>query len=155
MSASPGEHSAPPRASPQTPPPGTPRGPEGAGRATRRAPSRGRDYRPAGVNTEAGTPAVALRGDGAARPAGPEVIGGIGGFAGLFDASRLTGYRRPLLATATDGVGTKVVIAQQLGVYDTVGIDLVGMVVDDVVVCGAEHLFLTHYLVSRPIRPDR
>ena len=49
-----------------------------------------------------------------ARTAGPEVIGGIGGFAGLFDASKLTGMRRPLLATSTDGVGTKVVIAQRL-----------------------------------------
>src|SRR5580704_5945506 len=141
MSASPGEHSAPPGASPQTPRPGTPRGVL--------------DYQAAGVSIEAGDHAVALMRDAVARTAGPEVIGGIGGFAGLFDASRLAGYRRPLLATATDGVGTKVVIAQQLGAYDTIGIDLVGMVVDDLVACGAEPLFLTDYVVCGRIRPER
>jgi phosphoribosylformylglycinamidine cyclo-ligase len=83
------------------------------------------------------------------------VVGGIGGFAGLFDASRLTRYRRPLLATSTDGVGTKVVIAQRLGRYDTVGIDLVAMVVDDLVSCGAEPLFMTDYLVFGALRPER
>jgi phosphoribosylformylglycinamidine cyclo-ligase len=112
-------------------------------------------YARAGVDIAAGERAVDLIRDAVARTAGPEVVGGIGGFAGLFEASRLTGYRRPLLASATDGVGTKVVIAQQLGVYDTVGIDLVGMVVDDVVVCGAEPLFLTDYLVCGQIRPER
>ena len=84
-----------------------------------------------------------------------EVVGGIGGFAGLFDASRLASYRRPLLATSTDGVGTKVVIAQRLGRYDTVGIDLVGMVVDDLVSCGAEPLFMTDYVVFGTLRPER
>ncbi len=83
----------------------------------------------------------------------PEVIGGIGGFAGLFDASALTRMRRPLLATSTDGVGTKVMIAQRLGVYDTIGIDLVGMVVDDLVVCGAEPLFMTDYAVFGKVTP--
>jgi phosphoribosylformylglycinamidine cyclo-ligase len=90
-----------------------------------------------------------------ARTAGPEVVGGIGGFAGLYDAAALTRYHRPLLATATDGVGTKVVIAQRLGRYDTVGIDLVGMVVDDLVVCGAEPLFMTDYLVCGRLIPER
>ena len=90
-----------------------------------------------------------------ARTARPEVVGGIGGFAGLFDASRLAGYRRPLLATATDGVGTKVVIAQRMGRYDTVGIDLVAMVVDDLVACGAEPLFMTDYVVCGALRPER
>ncbi|WP_300681810.1 AIR synthase related protein, partial [Nocardioides sp.] len=71
----------------------------------------------------------------------PEVIGGLGGFAGLFDASALKAYDRPILATSTDGVGTKVAIAQALGIHDTIGFDLVGMVVDDLVVCGAEPLF--------------
>ena len=83
------------------------------------------------------------------------MIGGIGGFAGLFDASALTRMRRPLLATSTDGVGTKVVIAQRLGVYDTIGVDLVGMVVDDLVVCGAEPLFMTDYVVCGRINPER
>ena len=89
------------------------------------------------------------------RTAGPEVIGGIGGFAGLFDASRLARYRRPLLATSTDGVGTKVAIARRLGRYDTVGIDLVAMVVDDLVACGAEPLFMTDYMACGVLRPER
>jgi phosphoribosylformylglycinamidine cyclo-ligase len=115
----------------------------------------GASYAGAGVSIEAGDRAVALMRDAIARTARPEVIGGIGGFAGLFDASRLTGYRRPLLATSTDGVGTKVVIAQRLGRYDTVGIDLVAMVVDDLVTCGAEPLFLTDYVVFGSLRPER
>jgi phosphoribosylformylglycinamidine cyclo-ligase len=121
----------------------------------RRAPSGASPYQAAGVNIEAGEAAVALMRDAIARTAGPEVIGGIGGFAGLFDASRLTAYRRPLLATSTDGVGTKVVIAQRLGRYDTVGIDLVAMVVDDLVTCGAEPLFMTDYVVFGALRPER
>jgi phosphoribosylformylglycinamidine cyclo-ligase len=115
----------------------------------------GSSYQAAGVSIEAGDRAVALMRDAVARTAGPEVVGGIGGFAGLFDASRLTAYRRPLLATSTDGVGTKVVIAQRLGRYDTVGIDLVAMVVDDLVTCGAEPLFLTDYVVFGKLRPQR
>ncbi len=82
-------------------------------------------------------------------------MGGIGGFAGLFDASKLADYRRPLLATSTDGVGTKVMIAQRLGRYDTIGIDLVAMVADDLVVCGAEPLFMTDYLVFGKVIPER
>jgi phosphoribosylformylglycinamidine cyclo-ligase len=115
----------------------------------------GLSYARAGVDIAAGERAVELIRTAVARTTRPEVVGGIGGFAGLFDASRLTSYRRPLLATATDGVGTKVVIAQQLGVYDTVGIDLVGMVADDLVVCGAEPLFLTDYVVCGRVRPER
>jgi len=83
------------------------------------------------------------------------VIGGIGGFAGLFDATRLSTMRRPLLATSTDGVGTKVIIAQRTGAYSTIGIDLVGMVVDDLVVCGAEPLFMTDYIVCGKVLPER
>ena len=113
------------------------------------------NYAQAGVDIAAGEHAVDLIRAAVARTARPEVVGGIGGFAGLFDASRLAGYRRPLLATATDGVGTKVVIAQRLGAYDTIGIDLVGMVVDDLVACGAEPLFLTDYVVCGRIRPER
>ncbi|HEY6275545.1 MAG TPA: phosphoribosylformylglycinamidine cyclo-ligase [Streptosporangiaceae bacterium] len=115
----------------------------------------GGEYAAAGVSIDAGERAVALMRAAVARTGRPEVIGGIGGFAGLFDASRLAGYRRPLLATSTDGVGTKVVIAQRLGRYDTVGIDLVAMVVDDLVSCGAEPLFLTDYVVFGRLRPER
>ncbi|MBU5899747.1 phosphoribosylformylglycinamidine cyclo-ligase, partial [Vibrio cholerae O1] len=73
------------------------------------------------------------------------VVGGVGGFAGLFDVSVLKDYTRPLLATSTDGVGTKVAIAQALDIHDTIGFDLVGMVVDDIIVCGAKPLFMTDY----------
>jgi phosphoribosylformylglycinamidine cyclo-ligase len=112
-------------------------------------------YAQAGVDIEAGERAVGLIRAAVARTARPEVVGGIGGFAGLFDASRLTRYRRPLLASATDGVGTKVMIARELGVYDTIGIDLVAMVADDLVVCGAEPLFLTDYVVCGRVEPER
>jgi phosphoribosylformylglycinamidine cyclo-ligase len=112
-------------------------------------------YAAAGVDIAAGERAVELMRSAVARTAGPEVIGGIGGFAGLFDGSKLAGMRRPLLATSTDGIGTKVVIAQRLRRYDTIGVDLVGMVVDDLVVCGAEPMFMTDYLVCGRVDPDR
>jgi phosphoribosylformylglycinamidine cyclo-ligase len=112
-------------------------------------------YARAGVSLDAGDRAVELMRASVARTAGPEVLGGIGGFAGLFDASKLTGMRRPLLATSTDGVGTKVVIAQRLRRYGTIGLDLVGMVVDDLVVCGAEPLFMTDYVVCGRVQPER
>ncbi len=112
-------------------------------------------YAAAGVDIAAAGRAIDLMRAAVARTARPEVVGGIGGFAGLFDASKLAGYRRPLLATSTDGVGTKVIIAQRLGRYDTIGIDLVAMVADDLVVCGAEPLFMTDYLVFGKVVPER
>jgi len=112
-------------------------------------------YREAGVDVEAGEAAVALMRESIARAQRPEVVGGFGGFAGLFDASALTRYRRPLLATSTDGVGTKVAVAQRMGVHHTIGIDLVAMVVDDLVVCGAEPLFLTDYIATGRVVPER
>ncbi|MCD9155164.1 phosphoribosylformylglycinamidine cyclo-ligase [Aeromicrobium sp. zg-Y1362] len=90
-----------------------------------------------------------------ARATRPEVVGGIGGFAGLFDASALKSYTRPLLATSADGVGTKVAIAQAMDRHDTIGFDLVGMLVDDLVVCGAEPLFLTDYIATGKVVPER
>lgn len=90
-----------------------------------------------------------------ARSRRPEVVDDASGFAGLFDASAFLRYRRPLLATSTDGVGTKVMLAQQLGKHDTIGIDLVGMVVDDLVVCGAEPLFMTDYIACGKVVPER
>ncbi len=86
---------------------------------------------------------------------GPSVLGGVGGFAGLWDASALRDFRRPLLATSTDGVGTKVAIAQALDVHDTIGQDLVGMVVDDIVVVGARPLFMTDYIACGRVVPER
>lgn len=118
-------------------------------------PPRPLTYAAAGVDVEAGDRAVELMKAAVAATHGPEVVGGIGGFAGLFDASRLLTYRRPLLATSTDGVGTKVAIAQALDRHDTIGFDLVGMVVDDIVVCGAEPLFLTDYIACGRVVPER
>jgi phosphoribosylformylglycinamidine cyclo-ligase len=112
-------------------------------------------YAAAGVDIAAGERAVELMKASVARAQRPEVVGGIGGFAGLFDAHALTTYRRPLLATSTDGVGTKVAIAQRLNKHDTIGIDLVAMLVDDIVVCGAEPLFLTDYIACGRIVPER
>jgi phosphoribosylformylglycinamidine cyclo-ligase len=131
------------------------RGPGREGRGPGREGPAGSSYTGSGVDIAAGERAVEAIRPAVSRTAGPEVIGGIGGFAGLYDAAKITGYRRPLLATATDGVGTKVVIAQRLGEYGSIGIDLVGMVVDDLVVCGAEPLFMTDYLVCGRVRPQR
>jgi len=89
------------------------------------------------------------------RTQGPEVLGGVGGFAGLFDATALRGYTRPLLASSTDGVGTKVAIAQAMDKHDTIGQDLVGMVVDDIVVVGARPLFMTDYIACGKVVPQR
>ena len=83
------------------------------------------------------------------------MLGGLGGFAGMFDASALSGMTRPVLATSTDGVGTKVAIAQAIDVHDTIGFDLVGMVVDDIVVSGAEPLFMTDYIATGKVVPER
>jgi phosphoribosylformylglycinamidine cyclo-ligase len=109
----------------------------------------GATYAAAGVSIEAGDAAVELikRRLTSTRP---EVVGGLGGFAGLFriDESRL-------LATSTDGVGTKVAIAQAMDRHDTIGHDLVGMVVDDIVVCGAEPLFMTDYIACGQVVPER
>ena len=112
-------------------------------------------YAEAGVSIEAGDRAVELMKGWVEKARRPEMIGGIGGFAGLFDASALKAYERPLLATSADGVGTKVAIAQALDKHDTIGFDLVGMLVDDLVVCGAEPLFLTDYIATGRVVPER
>jgi phosphoribosylformylglycinamidine cyclo-ligase len=106
-------------------------------------------YASAGVDIAAGDRAVELI-KARLTSTRPEVVGGLGGFAGLFriDAERL-------LATSTDGVGTKVAIAQAMGRHDTIGLDLVGMVVDDIVVCGAEPLFMTDYIACGRVVPQR
>ncbi|NEB12129.1 phosphoribosylformylglycinamidine cyclo-ligase [Streptomyces coelicoflavus] len=115
----------------------------------------GASYAAAGVDIEAGDRAVELMKEWVKKTRRPEVLGGLGGFAGLFDASALKNYERPLLASATDGVGTKVDIARRLGVYDSIGHDLVAMVMDDIVVCGAEPLFMTDYICVGKVHPER
>jgi phosphoribosylformylglycinamidine cyclo-ligase len=109
----------------------------------------GATYAAAGVDIEAGDHAVELI-KKRLRSTRPEVVGDLGGFAGLFRIDD-----RRLLATSTDGVGTKVAIAQAMDRHDTIGIDLVGMVVDDIVVCGAEPLFMTDYLACGRVVPER
>jgi phosphoribosylformylglycinamidine cyclo-ligase len=84
----------------------------------------------------------------------PEVLGGIGGFSGLF-LPRLRGMKAPVLVSSTDGVGTKLLIAEKMDKYDSVGIDLVAMSVDDIVVTGAEPLFFLDYIAVGKIEPLR
>lgn len=114
------------------------------------------NYASSGVSLSANDEAVALIKD-AVRDAGatrPEVLGSIGGFAGAF-AGGFPGVVDPVLISATDGVGTKLTIAQTLGRHDTVGFDLVAMVVDDIVCAGAEPLFLLDYLSCGRNAPAR
>ena len=112
-------------------------------------------YQRAGVDTRAGDLAIELMRQDVQATHGNNVIGGVGGFAGLFDAEALRHYRHPVLATSTDGVGTKVAIAQALDRHDTIGQDLVGMVIDDIVVSGATPLFLTDYIACGKVHPER
>ena len=114
----------------------------------------GATYAAAGVSIEAGDRAVELMKAKVARPTRPEVVGELGGFAGLF-AVDFTRYAKPLLASSTDGVGTKLMIAQAMDKHDTIGRDLVGMVVDDLVVCGAEPLFMLDYIACGRVVPER
>ncbi|MFL6095471.1 MAG: phosphoribosylformylglycinamidine cyclo-ligase [Blastococcus sp.] len=111
-------------------------------------------YAASGVDIDAGERAVTLMKAAVERTNRPEVVGGLGGFAGLF-ALDTTKYTRPLLASSTDGVGTKIALARQLDRHDTVGIDLVAMVVDDLVACGAEPLFLQDYVACGKVVPER
>ncbi|HJG51600.1 MAG TPA: phosphoribosylformylglycinamidine cyclo-ligase [Brachybacterium faecium] len=112
-------------------------------------------YAASGVDTAAGDRAVELMKEAVAATHGPQVLGGIGAFAGLVDVSALKDYRRPLLASSTDGVGTKIAIARELDIHDTIGRDLVGMVVDDIIVVGAEPLAMTDYIACGKVVPER
>ena len=115
----------------------------------------GSAYAAAGVDTEAGDAAVELMRAAVGRTLTDRVVGGLGGFAGMVDVSHLRAYRRPLLATSTDGVGTKIAIARALDVHDTIGQDLVGMVVDDIAVVGARPLLMTDYIACGRVVPER
>ena len=106
----------------------------------------GINYSDAGVDVDAGERAVELMRASVARTMRSEVVGELGGFAGLFDISRYTGMQQPLLATSTDGVGTKIAVARAMGIHNTVGIDLVAMCANDVLAQGAEPLFFLDYL---------
>lgn len=112
-------------------------------------------YAAAGVDVEAGDRAVELMKAAVSATHNSSVVGGMGGFAGLFDVSVLKDFERPLLASSTDGVGTKVAIAQAMDKHDTIGYDLVGMVVDDIIVCGARPLFMTDYIACGKVVAER
>lgn len=115
----------------------------------------GASYAHSGVDVEAGERAVALMRASVERTNRPGVLAGFGGFAGLFDLTDYRHMKRPILATSTDGVGTKIAVARAMDVHNTVGVDLVAMVVDDLVVCGAEPLFLTDYIATGSVDPTR
>ena len=110
-------------------------------------------YKDAGVDIDAGNSLVERIKPLVARTRRPEVLAGLGGFGGLF-ALPADRYREPVLVSGTDGVGTKLMLAQQLGVHDTIGIDLVAMCVNDVIVQGAEPLFFLDYFACGRLDVD-
>jgi phosphoribosylformylglycinamidine cyclo-ligase len=109
-------------------------------------------YRAAGVDIDAGNALVERIKPLVKRTNRPEVMGGLGGFGGLFNLG--SNYREPVLVSGTDGVGTKLKLAQTLGRHDTIGIDLVGMCVNDVLVQGAEPLFFLDYFATGKLDVD-
>jgi phosphoribosylformylglycinamidine cyclo-ligase len=113
----------------------------------------GESYRAAGVDIDAGERAVERIKRHVASTFRPEVIGDIGGFGGLF-AFASHRYRSPVLVSSTDGVGTKALVAEAAGRFDTIGIDLVAMCVDDIVCQGAEPLFFLDYIAVGQLDPD-
>lgn len=112
----------------------------------------GLSYRDAGVDIDAGNALVERVKDTARRTRRPEVMGSLGGFGALCELP--AGYRQPVLVSGTDGVGTKLRLAMQLGKHDTIGIDLVAMCVNDLVVAGAEPLFFLDYYATGALDVD-
>ena len=107
-------------------------------------------YKDAGVDIDAGEAVVDGIREAVASTRRPEVLGGLGGFGGLF---QLANYRNPVLVSGTDGVGTKLLVAQRVGRHQTIGIDLVAMCVNDIAVAGAEPLFFLDYFATGKLEP--
>ncbi len=112
-------------------------------------------YKDAGVDIDAGNRAVALMKAAVESTHGAEVLGGVGSFGGLFDASALKGMEAPVLVSSTDGVGTKTRVAAAVGRYDTIGRDIVNHCVDDILVQGARPLFFLDYIAAASLLPER
>ncbi|MCI8552506.1 MAG: phosphoribosylformylglycinamidine cyclo-ligase [Lawsonibacter sp.] len=111
-------------------------------------------YAAAGVDIEAGYKGVQLMKEHVARTMIPGVVSGIGGFGGLF-APNLSGMKEPVLVSGTDGVGTKIRLAQLLNRHDTIGIDCVAMCVNDIICCGARPLFFLDYIAIGKNEPEK
>lgn len=108
-------------------------------------------YRAAGVDRDAAENLKNSLGGIVAKTAGPQVLGGIGGFGGLF---KLAGYKSPVLVSSTDGVGTKLLLGRWTGRYEALGVDLVNACLNDVIVTGADPLFFLDYIAAGTIEPE-
>jgi phosphoribosylformylglycinamidine cyclo-ligase len=113
------------------------------------------DYKNSGVDIEAGYKSVELMKQYVARTMRPEVLGGLGGFAGAFDLSRIKTMDEPILLSGTDGCGTKVKIAFIMDKHDTIGIDCVAMCVNDIACSGGEPLFFLDYIACGKNYPEK
>ena len=113
------------------------------------------DYKNAGVDIEAGYRSVELMKEHVSRTMRPEVLGGLGGFAGAFDLSAIKNMDEPVLLSGTDGVGTKLKLAFEMEKYDTVGIDCVAMCVNDIACAGGEPLYFLDYIACGKNYPER
>ncbi|WP_314795020.1 phosphoribosylformylglycinamidine cyclo-ligase [Eggerthia catenaformis] len=113
------------------------------------------DYKKAGVDIEAGYKAVELMKEHVKKTVRPEVLGGLGGFAGAFDLSLIKKYDEPVLLSGTDGCGTKIKLAMILDKHDTIGIDAVAMCVNDIVCAGGEPLFFLDYIACGKNYPEK
>ena len=113
------------------------------------------DYKKAGVDIEAGYKSVELIKGSIKETVRPEVLGGIGGFAGAFDMSAFKNMEEPILVSGTDGVGTKIKLAFVLDKHDTIGIDCVAMCVNDIVCGGGEPLFFLDYIACGKNYPEK
>ena len=113
------------------------------------------DYKKAGVDIEAGYQSVELMKKYVKETMRPEVLGGLGGFAGAFDLSAIKNYKNPVLLSGTDGCGTKVKLAFVMDKHDTIGIDAVAMCVNDIACAGGEPLFFLDYIACGKNYPEK